>query len=414
MRLGKRVYLAVMLALLVPFAGLAVPQLAVLQTVLASGMDPAAAPLITTIIEEEFVNSGKYTVLDRANIEHILKEKEFQLSSGIVRNEEVRQAGEYLGADFVVIGSVSRIGQTYVVTAKIVDVVSGKIVAQTSAEKEGKIDVLLEVARVVGKRLAAYEASAPQIAEPKKEEPVVEKPAPPPAEPEKERVVTTPPPEEKPSGFKQFIVGVKGGLNVAGISAEDWYMWGYSNQTISGEVPGYMYGFSAGMYFVSYFSQWLGLQMDILYSQKGYSIYFYDAGGVSFPYAGNVTSEWTFNYLEVPILLKVRLPGKVSLYGVAGASVAMFLNGTVLNTYDDPAAQAAFENANENPEDVANLPTPLPVNDMEYALVVGAGLDLNLGSFVLNFEARATLGVSQVTDLYFTNNVVSFTAGLAF
>jgi len=66
----------------------------------------------------------------------------------------VRQAGDYLGADFVVVANVSRIGQTYVISAKMIDISSGEIAAQASAQQAGKIDVLLDVAREVGVRLA--------------------------------------------------------------------------------------------------------------------------------------------------------------------------------------------------------------------------------------------------------------------
>jgi TolB-like protein len=136
------------------------PHVAVLDTILAAGMDPTAAVPVTDKIIEELVNSGKFTVLDRANSEQVLMEKEFQLSSGIVRNEEIRQAGDYLGADFVILANASRVGSTYVISAKMIDVVTGEIAAQASTEKQGKIDVLLEIARTVGKQISGQEIVA--------------------------------------------------------------------------------------------------------------------------------------------------------------------------------------------------------------------------------------------------------------
>jgi TolB-like protein len=153
------------------------PHVAVLQTILAAGMDPTAAVPVTEKIIEELVNSGKFTVLDRANVDQILREKEFQLSSGIVRNEEIRQAGEYLGADYVVLANASRVGSTYVISAKMIDVVTGEIAAQASTEKQGKIDVLLEIARTVGKQISGQEIVAVE-AEKKLEEKKPEAPKP--------------------------------------------------------------------------------------------------------------------------------------------------------------------------------------------------------------------------------------------
>ena len=145
----------------------ALPQLAVLNVVLSPGIDPTVSGIITGKIEEPIVASGRYEVLDRNNVDQVLTEKEFQLSSGIVKPEEVRQAGEYLGADLVVASTASRVGQTYALSAKMIDVATGKVIAQASAEKEGKIDVLLPLARQVGEQLAARGPAA-QAAIPEK------------------------------------------------------------------------------------------------------------------------------------------------------------------------------------------------------------------------------------------------------
>jgi len=153
------------------------PHVAVLNAILAPGIDPTVTVPVTDKIVEELVNSGKFVVIDRANVEQILQEKEFQLSSGIVGNEEIRQAGEYLGADFVIVANASRVGSTYVISAKMIDVVTGEIAAQVSREKQGKIDVLLEIARLVGKQISGQGvvvAEATTKVEEKKVEVVVE------------------------------------------------------------------------------------------------------------------------------------------------------------------------------------------------------------------------------------------------
>jgi len=151
---NSRTALLVLGILLLPAFVFAKPQVAVLDTVLAAGMDKTASAPITDKLIEELLNSGKYTVIDRANVEQVLQEKEFQLSSGVVKNEEMRQAGEYLGADLVVVANASRVGSTYVISAKMIDVVTGEIVAQASSEQKGTIDVVLQVARTVGRQIS--------------------------------------------------------------------------------------------------------------------------------------------------------------------------------------------------------------------------------------------------------------------
>jgi len=178
MIIKSKIIAVALILLLGATAVFSLPHVAVLDTILAAGMDPTAAIPITDKIIEELLNSGKYTVLDRANTAQILVEKEFQLSSGIVRNEEIRLAGEYLGADYVVLANASRVGSTYVISAKMIDVITGEIAAQASTEKQGKIDVLLEIARTVGKQISGQEiVVAEATAELEEKEAEVVKPA---------------------------------------------------------------------------------------------------------------------------------------------------------------------------------------------------------------------------------------------
>ncbi|UCF96043.1 MAG: PorT family protein [Spirochaetaceae bacterium] len=410
----KSVVLIVTLILAVPLLGFSLSQLAVLEAILAAGIDPAAAPLITSKIEEEFVNSGKYSVLDRANIEQVLVEKEFQLSSGIVRNEEVRQAGEYLGADFVVVVNVSRVGQTFVVAAKMIDVVSGQIAAQTSYERQGRIDVLLDIAKVVGERLAGTDVVMMEEEEPEVEEPAEEEVA----EAPKVEPVVRPPREREPVEFKRFVVGAKAGGNLSNILWDDFYIWGDSpDNSVLGNEPKSVFGLNAGAYFAYYFSKYIAVQIETNFSQKGYLIDHYDWTFDFYPFGGFVTTTWKFNYLELPVLLKVGFPRNVSVYAVAGVSLAMFLSGTVENVYDDSLAQIDFEFFYNNPEDFESLMSSsgISVNSFDTGLVVGAGVDLLLRSFVVNLEIRYTFGLIDVTDEnLFSNSAISFTGGFGY
>ncbi len=151
--------IVLVLLFLAPAMMFALPQVAILDTVLSAGMDPAVRSPVTDKIVEELVKCGKYKVLDRANVAQVLKEKEFQLSSGLVGNDEIRRAGEYLGADLVVVASASRVGSTHVITVKMIDVLSGEITAQASEEMKGTIDVLLQIARTAGQRIAGVEVT---------------------------------------------------------------------------------------------------------------------------------------------------------------------------------------------------------------------------------------------------------------
>jgi TolB-like protein len=415
----KTVVLIITFALCVPLLGFTLPQLAVLEAILAAGIDPTVGPLVTSKIEEEFVKSGKYRVLDRANVEQTLQEKEFQLSSGIVRNEEIRQAGEYLGADFVIVANVSRVGQTFVVAAKMIDVVSGEIAAQTSHEQQGRIDVLLDIARVVGGRLAGTELVLIEEEEPEpEEEPAeVEVTVAPKVEP-----VEKPPRERKPVEFKRFVAGAKAGGNLANARTDTWFDWYYLDFDdsslfyaghYSDEWPYAMFGLTAGAYFVLNLNNYLGVQVELLYSQKGYRYDFndYQFTGIDL---GLVTNLFRFSYVEIPLLVKARLPGRFSPYAVAGASIAILLSATVENIYENSAVQATFDTLFDNPADLKDFPA-VDLNTLDAGIVAGAGIDILVGSILINLEARYTLGLLAVSnDVDYTNGAFSFTGGVGY
>ncbi len=138
-------------------AAAAAPKVAVLDAVLPEKMDVNVAIGVTEKISEELVGSGKFTVLDRTTVGQSLKEIEFQMS-GMVSDEQIKKAGEQLnsrlGASFVVVSRVSQVGDTFFVTAKMIDIKTGEITAQASSEQEGKLAVTLKIAQAVGKKLA--------------------------------------------------------------------------------------------------------------------------------------------------------------------------------------------------------------------------------------------------------------------
>jgi hypothetical protein len=144
----RKACLACLLAL-AAFAAWSQPKIAVLDTQVPQSIDQSVVIPTTEKIIERLVVSGRYTVLDRANIESVLKEREFQLS-GMVSDQDVVTAGKYLGADFVVVAKVQKVSETYFITAKMIAIKTGVIANQTSAQGEGKLSTLITLAEQVG------------------------------------------------------------------------------------------------------------------------------------------------------------------------------------------------------------------------------------------------------------------------
>lgn len=133
--------------------GVAQPKVAVLNALAAERIDQSVTGPVTEKVIERLVASGRYLVLDRANVQSVLKEREFQYS-GLVSDAEVSQAGKYLGADQVVVIKIENLEGTYFVSARMIEVETGVILRQASAEGEGKLPVLLSLSERVGVTLA--------------------------------------------------------------------------------------------------------------------------------------------------------------------------------------------------------------------------------------------------------------------
>lgn len=169
------------------------PKVAVLDAIIPQNMDPSVIVPVTEKIVERLVVSGRFTVLDRANIDSVLKEREFQMS-GMVSDQDVVTAGKYLGADFVVVAKVQKVSDTYFVSAKMINIKTGVIANQTSAEGEGKLSALIDLASQVGEVLSGGAVTALSSTGEAKD---ISKPAATPATPAASATPASPPPAPK-------------------------------------------------------------------------------------------------------------------------------------------------------------------------------------------------------------------------
>ncbi len=87
-----------------------------------------AARFITAVQEmfcTGFVESRRFSIIEREQIEKILKERQFA-QTGDVDAETARRLGKVLGVSYLLIGSMSKLGETFEVDARLVDVDTGE------------------------------------------------------------------------------------------------------------------------------------------------------------------------------------------------------------------------------------------------------------------------------------------------
>jgi hypothetical protein len=88
---------------------------------------------VMVFIENAFVNVGKVRVVDRQNIAKIVKEYEFQ-QSDLTDESTAVEIGKLSGADIIVIGSISFVGDNYYLNIKLISVETAEIIGSSIAD----------------------------------------------------------------------------------------------------------------------------------------------------------------------------------------------------------------------------------------------------------------------------------------
>ena len=174
------------------------------------------ADILTDALINELSKTGSFQMMERSQMDQILKEQGFQQSGACDAGQCAVEMGRLLGIQTMLTGSIGRLGDTYVLSTRMVDVRTGAILKSTSRNVKGSIsDCLEDLLPAVAKDLAKGEdkvAARPAPVAPKVETvapPVVEtpKPVPPPVvetpKPVPPPVVEAPKPEPKPAAVAE-------------------------------------------------------------------------------------------------------------------------------------------------------------------------------------------------------------------
>jgi len=93
----------------------------------------ADASIVADFLRTEFVHLGRYNVVEKANMDRILAEAAFQ-QTGSTGAEYAVQIGKILNVQQMVVGSLSKLTDTYYITANLVEVETGKILKSERIE----------------------------------------------------------------------------------------------------------------------------------------------------------------------------------------------------------------------------------------------------------------------------------------
>jgi len=86
--------------------------------------DRAAANVISNMLLTDLVNDGRFTVVERTQMETILREQSFQ-QTGCTDDSCAVKMGRLLSANKIVFGELSRVNDTMYITVRVIDVARG-------------------------------------------------------------------------------------------------------------------------------------------------------------------------------------------------------------------------------------------------------------------------------------------------
>jgi len=305
----KHVCLALTLSLAVSAVAGAQDRIAVLDTELPKGMDTKVVIPITEKIMEEFVRSKLFVVLDRSFIAKTLTELEFSTSDLTAGDaDKLATIGGFLKATYIVVSTVQKLDTRYFLSAKMIEVKSGVIMAQSSVDRDGSITVLIDMAGELGRKLVAA-AMGQDVAAGKPGKTAPAAPTPEPSaiassdKPSRE-------PSAKPSRFSTVTGDYGTGATIATMLGNQYDIDLFTGSTTSFDaVSGSAYGVSGFLPIGLFYIAAGFMATDTEYAGVGYTtftqLYNIKAGlGIDIPigpvltYAGITSSYLLFDWYE--------------------------------------------------------------------------------------------------------------------
>ena len=118
---------------------------AVLDFKATQGISTSETVTLTNKFRSALAKTQVYDVLERSDMETLLKEQDMSLSDMCDNADCAVQVGKLLVAKKMVVGEIGKIGETFSVTVRILDVTTGKVDIAETENYKGSADGLLDV-----------------------------------------------------------------------------------------------------------------------------------------------------------------------------------------------------------------------------------------------------------------------------
>lgn len=132
-----------------------IPAIAVMDLDTRGGLSPDEIGTISDRLRGELISTGKFLVIERSQMDDILREQGFQQTGACSDASCIVQVGQLLAVHKMFGGSIGKVGELYSINIKIIDVATGRIEQQLAKDVRCSKEELLTVHMAVMARQVA-------------------------------------------------------------------------------------------------------------------------------------------------------------------------------------------------------------------------------------------------------------------
>jgi len=118
-----------------------------------NGITKSNAHALSERLRSEIIGLNQFVVLERSAIQTVLDEQKFHYS-GIVDENSASEIGKVIGAQYVFWGSISKLGTTYLVDSRLINVETATSIRSAAFEHKGAIDGLIKGMKSIASQIS--------------------------------------------------------------------------------------------------------------------------------------------------------------------------------------------------------------------------------------------------------------------
>jgi hypothetical protein len=108
-----------------------------------NGVNEGESEIISDRLRSELFKTGKVTIMERDQMQEILKEQGFQQSGACTDEACLVEMGQMLGVKHLVVGSLGKLGSMFMINVRAIDVQTSKVINVVSVDVKGEIEDLV-------------------------------------------------------------------------------------------------------------------------------------------------------------------------------------------------------------------------------------------------------------------------------